>query len=448
MLRIGLSRTAFGAIAVAAALVISAPAAAWILPTTVLSAALTPPQPPDPPQPSPPPEAEPAGDDAGPVLALGNDDADDPTFNVPVPPERPRIGERSRLRFRQNPAESAPQPPVPPAPPTRPAPPGTDDGVTPAHRGGTPQGDGPNARRPQRPERRQWGVPQGRSSGPGQLGLRAPQHATDPWPGIALALKNMDDLVTFYEQQQRPQDAERVLKQRIELPLRLAEARMVGREVGPVAGLSAYFRGTGHPERAAALEQTILDRAMERLDVATATLNARREGLERRRARLEERAGEAREHRERQQAEPGPGPAPVEGGRRSRLGLGDRPRPETATGPEAGGRPAREGAPPFAPRAGRAGRPPQAELEALQTEQQELTERLQEVQARIEKRLEQISERIEALTDQMQGAPEAPQPPEGAPPAAGAPAAKPAKQLRAPKAAPREGDRPPGPGGV
>jgi hypothetical protein len=447
MLRIGLSRTAFGAVAVAAALVISAPAAAWILPTAVLSAALTPPQPPDPPQP-PPPEAEPTGDDAGPLLALGDDDADGPTLNVPVPPERPRLGERSRLRFRQNPAGSAPQAPVPPVPPMRPAPPGAADGVTPAHRGGTPQGDGSEACPSQRPERHRWGVPQGRPAGPGQFGQRPPQHAADPWPAIALALKNMDDLVTFYEQQQRPQDAERVLKQRIELPLRLAEARMVGREVGPVAGLSAYFRGAGHPERAEALEQTILDRALERLDVASATLNARREGLERRRARLEERAGEAREHRERQQAEPGPASVPAEGGRQGRLGFGDRARPETATGPEAGARPAREGAPPFAPRAGRAVRPPQAELEALQTEQQELTERLQEVQARIEKRLEQISQRIEALTDQMQGAPEAPQPPEGAPPAAGAPAAKPDKKLRAPKAAPREGDRPPGPGGV
>lgn len=141
-----------------------------------------------------------------------------------------------------------------------------------------------------------------------QRGPRRPVKPRDdrgvhPMVGVGAALKNMDALVEFYERHERWEDVERVLKQRVEIPLRLVELRILGERLGPETALREYYHATGRPHRALETELAILERDAKELDARKAALEARSARLHERRKELERRSHNLRQHRERLEKE-------------------------------------------------------------------------------------------------------------------------------------------------
>jgi len=116
---------------------------------------------------------------------------------------------------------------------------------------------------------------------------------------VKVALQNMEALIAFYEEHERWEDMERILEQRVEVPLRMAELRVLGEHFGPKAAMREYYRATDRPERAIELELAGIEQAAGKLAARKASLDARLAQLQHRREQLEHQTGKLHERRQR-----------------------------------------------------------------------------------------------------------------------------------------------------
>ncbi|MFH1417226.1 MAG: hypothetical protein ABII12_02950 [Planctomycetota bacterium] len=124
-------------------------------------------------------------------------------------------------------------------------------------------------------------------------------HEAGPMKAFLMALDNLDDLINFYEEQDRIEDTEQALQKRVELSMKLAELQALAQHVGPDAAIREYYRYVNRPDRALEhdlrrTEQEIQEttRLMGDLHAGIARLTSRHETLEQHRQELAER----REH--------------------------------------------------------------------------------------------------------------------------------------------------------
>ncbi len=126
-----------------------------------------------------------------------------------------------------------------------------------------------------------------------------PWHEEGPMRVFLMALDRLDDLIDFYEEQDRIEEMEESLQKRVEMSMKLAELHALAQHMGPDAALREYYCYVDRPDRALEhdlrrteheIEETT--RLMGDLHAGIARLTSRHEMMEHRRRGLEER----REH--------------------------------------------------------------------------------------------------------------------------------------------------------
>lgn len=132
---------------------------------------------------------------------------------------------------------------------------------------------------------------------------RRAKHESGQWKEVNLLLKSYNELIEFYEEQDRPRDKERALRERIDLCQKLAELRMLAEFDGPGAAMQEYYRFTDRPDRAIELDLHAIERELDDLARQQADLDGEMARLAGRREFIEGKLGELNERREQRMEE-------------------------------------------------------------------------------------------------------------------------------------------------
>jgi len=120
----------------------------------------------------------------------------------------------------------------------------------------------------------------------------------EQWPEIRMILKSYNDLIEFYETQGHEEQAEQVLRERIDVCSKLAELRMLAEFDGPGAAMQEYYRYIDRPDRAIELDLHNMEREIDHLERERADLEAQISRLSGQYDILERRIDELRDRHE------------------------------------------------------------------------------------------------------------------------------------------------------